>query len=206
VKERDEMYPLLQRWGDAPLAQVDRVAVPWFGIRAFGVHVNGYVRKADGLYLWIAERAMDRLIDPGKLDNIIGGGQPIGLSVEENLAKEAGEEAGVSANMIRNAKAAGTLSYKTERMRGLRNDTLFVYDMEFQPDFMPRNTDGEVGKFHLMPITEVAALVRDTDRFKFNCNLVIIDFLLRQGFFAENGTEYAELSKAMQPLKIQPLP
>ena len=97
TKLRDEMYPLIGKWGDRPAAQIDRVAVPWFGARAWGIHVNGFVRKSDGLYLWIGERAADRPAAPGKLDNMIGGGQPIGLTLEQNLCKEAQEEAGIDA-------------------------------------------------------------------------------------------------------------
>ncbi len=40
-KLRKEMYPVLERWGDPPLAQLDRAAVPWFGVKGYGVHVNG---------------------------------------------------------------------------------------------------------------------------------------------------------------------
>ncbi|HUY68937.1 MAG TPA: DUF4743 domain-containing protein [Alphaproteobacteria bacterium] len=184
-KLRDEMYPVVEKWGDPPLAQIDRAGVPWFGVKGFGIHVNGFVKKPSGLHLWIGERAKNRLVDPGKLDNMIGGGQPIGLTLEENLRKEAHEEAGINAALADTARPASTLHYKSERMHGLRNDVLFVYDLEMPENFAPRNQDGEVGAFHLMPLAEVAALVRDTDRFKFNCNLVIIDFLMRHGFLAK---------------------
>src|ERR1700744_1247066 len=50
-KPRKEMYPVIENWGDTPLAQLDRRAVPWFGIKGFGIHVNGFVRKTDGIYL-----------------------------------------------------------------------------------------------------------------------------------------------------------
>jgi len=33
-----------------------------------------------------------------------------------------------------------------------------------------------------MPIESVADIVRDSEAFKPNCNLVVIDFLLRHGF------------------------
>lgn len=190
---RNEMYPVLEKWGDKPLAKIDRAAVPWFGIRGFGVHVNGFVRKKDGLYLWTGERAKDRQVDPGKLDNLIGGGQPIGLTLEENLQKEAQEEAGIGPLLAKKAKQAGTISYMAGRQLGLRNDTLFVFDLELPEDFQPRNTDGEVAAFYLWPLSEVAEIVRDTDRFKFNCNLVIIDFLMRHDFLTKANGEYDKI-------------
>jgi 8-oxo-dGTP pyrophosphatase MutT (NUDIX family) len=193
-KLRREMYPVIQEWGDAPLAQLDRIAVPWFGVRGFGIHVNGFVRKKDGLHLWIGERATNRLNDPGKFDNMIGGGQPIGLSLENNLCKEAEEEAGIPADLALTAKPVTQLRYMLERKGGLRVDTLFIYDLELPEGYTPHNTDGEVAAFHLMPIAEVAAIVHDTNRFKFNCNLVVIDFLIRHGFLTAEHGEYEQLT------------
>ena len=192
---RQEMYAVVEKWGDAPLAQIDRAAIPWFGVRAWGVHVNGFVRKEDGIYLWIGERAADRLADPGKLDNMIGGGQPIGLSLMENVCKEAKEEAGIDAPLALTSKQVGALDYRWERPDGIRNDTLFICDLELPEDFTPQNTDGEVAAFHLMPLSEVAAFVRDTDKFKLNCNLVIIDFLMRHGFIDASDAAYGELAR-----------
>jgi 8-oxo-dGTP pyrophosphatase MutT (NUDIX family) len=196
---RCEMYPVVENWGDEPIAQIDRVAVPWFGVRAWGVHVNGFARKEDGLHLWVGERAANRPADPGKLDNLIGGGQPIGLTLEQNLCKEAHEEAGIEASLALTAKLTKTLNYRMERVDGLRSDTLFIYDLELPASFTPHNTDGEVAAFHLMPLSEVAQFVRETDRFKFNCNLVIIDFMLRHKFISAQNEEYAELRHWLQP-------
>ncbi|MFA5040287.1 MAG: DUF4743 domain-containing protein [Bdellovibrionales bacterium] len=190
---RNEMYPVIEKWGDEPLAEADRVAVPWMGFRAWGIHVNGFVRKKDGLYLWIGERAADRLVDPGKLDNLIGGGQPIGLTLEQNLCKEAKEEAGIEASLALTAKQIRTIDYLYERPHGLRTDTLFIYDLQLPESFVPRNTDGEVAAFKLMPLDEVADLICNTDKFKFNCPLVITDFLMRHGHIAPQNSEYESL-------------
>ena len=190
---RDEMYAVVEEWGDEPVAQVDRAAIPWLGTRAWGVHVNGYVRKKDGLYLWAGERALDRPSAPGQLDNIIGGGQPIGLTIEENLCKEAMEEAGIAREIALTAVRAGEVDYRQAREDGLRTDTLVVYDLELPDGYMPRNTDGEVAAFHLFPVEEIAKIVRETDRFKLNCNLIIIDFLMRHGVITQKDAEYAAL-------------
>lgn len=200
VAMRHEMYPVIKKWGDKPLAQIDRAAIPWFGVQGFGIHVNGYVRKADGLYMWIGERAADRQVDPGKLDNMIGGGQPIGLTLPENLCKEAKEEAGLSPSVALSAQLIKSIHYKLEKNNGLRNDVLFVYDLELPSSVIPQNTDGEVAAFHLMSLAEVADLVENTNRFKFNCNLVITDFLMRHSYLENRQPEfdalYAFFSKA----------
>lgn len=199
-----EIYPVIENWGDEPLAEIDRAAIPWFGTRGFGVHANGYVRRSDGLYIWVATRAMDRRIDPGKRDNIIGGGLPIGYTVLENLAKEAWEEAGINAPTIATAKACGALNYRRAMMKGLRNDTLFQFDLELPEHMIPRNTDGEVERFDLLPAREVADIVANTDDFKFNCNLVMIDFLMRHGVIDPTHPEYQALCAAMAKIKSEP--
>ena len=81
------------------LAQLDRGALPSFGVVAVGVHVNGLVRRPDGVHVWIARRAADKLLDPGKLDHIVAGGVPAGLTPAETLVKEAAEEAAIPASL-----------------------------------------------------------------------------------------------------------
>ena len=62
-----------------------------------------------------------------------------------------------------------------ERPEGLRRDLLHCYDLDLPEDFVPRAADGEVESFELWPIARVLQTVRDTDDFKFNVNLVLID-------------------------------
>ena len=173
---RGEDYPVVTSWGQPPLLKIDRAAVAHFGVKSFGLHVNGFVRRADGIHLWVGRRATDRKVAPGKLDNLVAGGQPIGLSLDENLVKEAHEEAGLSAEAARRAVPVGVVSYLMENPAGLKPDTLFLYDLEVAEEFVPRNMDGEVEHFMLWPLDEVARRVRDTEDFKFNVSLVIIDF------------------------------
>lgn len=167
---------------DGPiLAQLDRGALPSFGVTALGVHVNGLVRRRDGLFLWVARRARDKLLDPGKLDHIVAGGVPAGLTPGETLVKEAAEEAAIPASLAGKAKPVAVIGYAMERQEGLRRDLLYAYDLELPDDFRPRAADGEVEAFELWPIERVLATVRDTEAFKFNVNLVLIDLFLRYG-------------------------
>lgn len=176
-----ELYAVKRRWHETEAMRLDRALVPAFGLRAYGVHVNGVVRQPSGPHLWIATRAADRIVAPGKLDNMVGGGQPAGLSLTDNVIKECAEEAGLPEAVARRARPAGAISYSFAVPAGLRVDTLFVYDLDLPADTVPINRDGEIAAFTLMPLPEVLSLVRDSDRFKFNVNLVIIDFALRHG-------------------------
>jgi hypothetical protein len=171
---------------DAPvLARIDRGAIPSFGIRAVGVHVNGLVRRPDGLHMWIARRAMDKLLDPGKLDHIVAGGVPAGLGPAETLVKEAGEEAAIPPELAAAAVHVGTIGYAMERSEGLRRDWVHCYDLMLPQDFTPRAVDGEVAAFELWPLSRAVETVRDTDDFKFNVNLVLIDLFIRHRLIAE---------------------
>ncbi len=191
--------------GRPPLFLIDRSAVQAFGFGAVGVHLNGYVRRPDGLHVWVAERAAGRHSHPGLLDNMVAGGQPAGLSLRENLVKEAAEEAGIPEALAVRASAAGAVTYCLETESGLRPDILYVYDLELPAGFQPRNADGEVAYFELWPAARLAATVRDTRRFKFNCNLVVIDFLLRRGVLGPEDPDYAAILSGLRPaLPIDP--
>lgn len=192
-----EPYPVTPGGRDAALCVMDRAAGAWFGIRAFGQHLNGYVRTDEGLQMWLGRRARDRLIFPGRLDNMVAGGLPWGVSLEQNLAKEGAEEAGLPENLTRQAKPVGVVSYNRVAKRGYRPDVLYCYDLELPPGFEPRNTDGEVESFSLVALDEVARLVRETDEFKLNCNLVIVDFLLRHGYIQPHEPDYLALATGL---------
>lgn len=178
---REELFPVLAAWGEEPRFLVERAACPLFGVRAWGVHMNGYVRKNEEIYLWVAIRAKDKPTFPSMLDNMVAGGQPVGLSPHENMIKECHEEAGIPPEIAGAANLESTLTYLHQPERGLKPDEIFCFDLELPDRFIPQNQDGEIDRFELWPIEEAAARVRDTADFKFNCNLVIIDFLIRHG-------------------------
>ncbi len=167
---------------DGPvLGQVDRAAFPVLGLLAWGVHLNGLVRREDGLHLWVARRAADKLLDPGKLDHLVAGAVAAGMTVEETLLKEGAEEAGLSPALLGAARRVGTISYAMERPEGLRRDALACFDVELPEAWRPAAVDGEVAGFELWPVRAVLAEVRAGDGFKFNVNLVLIGLFLRLG-------------------------
>ena len=143
-KLRNEPYQVGTGWGDEPLLTVDRAVVPLFGIEAYGLHVNGFVRAKDGLEIWVGRRAKNKATAPGKLDHLIAGGHPHAISLRDNLIKEAKEEANMRADLAQQAKPVGAVSYRLRNEEGLRNDILFIYDLEVPESFTPKNTDGEV--------------------------------------------------------------
>ena len=176
------------------LATVDRGALPWFGIQAEGVHVNGLVQRADGLHLWVGRRAADRLMDPGKLDHLVAGGIPAGLTREQTLVKEGAEEAGLGEPAMRMARHASVVSYTMARQEGLRRDRLHCYDLALPEQVQPDPQDGEVTGFELWPIERVVQTMRTTDDFKFNVNVVLIDLLLRLDLLSPDESSVLRLA------------
>lgn len=196
-KWRNETFDVMTRWGEEPLFRLDRGAVPFFGVRAYGVHLNGY-RFVDGnLHLWIGRRALDKQVAPDKLDNIVAGGIGNGHGIVATLYKEADEEGGIPASLVARARPAGAVSYLMRTALGVRDDVLFVYDLELPAEFTPKNRDGEIVRFELIPAERVLEQVRSTDYFKFNVNLVILDFAMRHGLIPVDDPEYLDIATGL---------
>ena len=193
---RGEAFDVRATPNGPALTRIDRGALPSFGIQATGVHVNGLVQRDGTPHLWVARRARDKQLDPGKLDHIVAGGVSAGYGSMETLIKEAGEEAAIPPELAAHAVHAGMIGYVMERPEGLRRDCLHCYDLALPDDFTPTPSDGEVEAFELWPMRRVFETVRDTGDFKFNVNLVLIDLFIRQGLIA--GQEADSLRVGLQ--------
>jgi len=178
---RREAFDVRAHPAGPKLATIDRGALPAFGIAAQGIHLNGLVRKPSGLHVWVARRAANKMLDPGKLDHLVAGGVSAGMAAAETLLKEAAEEAAVPHDLVAGAVKRAEIAYAMLRPEGLRRDLLHCYDLELPASFEPQAADGEVEAFELWPIERVFKTVRDTDDFKFNVNLVLIDLFQRLG-------------------------
>jgi 8-oxo-dGTP pyrophosphatase MutT (NUDIX family) len=179
------------------LSTIDRGALPLFGIAGEGVHLNGLVRRPDGLFLWVARRSAAKALDPGKLDHLVAGGIGAGMSPCQTLIKEAQEEAGLPAALAAAARPVGTVRYTMLRGEGLRRDRLHCFDLVLPENFTPAPQDGEVESFACWPLPRVIETVRDGDAFKFNVNLVLIDLFLRLGLIDDAGEEGWALRAAL---------
>ena len=219
-KWRDELFPATMGFDDEPAFAVERAVVSLLGLRGYGVHANGLVRdeSAPGGYrLWVGRRAADKATWPGKLDHLAAGGQPLGLDPYVNMVKECGEEAGIPPELCeKGLHAAGAVSYRlgethTRMVDGaskgvttatevhtLKRDVLFVYDLELPADFTPVPVDGEVESFELMDLQTVVNLIAETEEFKPNVALVIVDMLVRRGIVTAESKGYLKLIKSLR--------
>ncbi|MEK9683168.1 MAG: DUF4743 domain-containing protein [Rhodospirillaceae bacterium] len=194
---RNELYPVGTNFYSAPFFEIERSAAPRFGIRGYGVHINGFVRRPDGIHLWVGRRAKNKPTYPGLLDNMVAGGLPVGLKPRENVIKESAEEASVPPEISEKAQSVGVITYKHLFEEGLKPDVMFIFDMELPSDFVPRSTDGEMESFQMLPAEEVMEICAETTDFKFNCSVVNIDFFIRHGILTSDNPEYLEIVQGL---------
>jgi len=195
---RDEPYPVTWEFTLSPWMAMERAVVPWFGVRAFGPHMTGYVRRKDGLHIWVPRRSYVKPTFPGQLDNTVAGGQPVDIGLHDNLIKECAEEASIPRALAQHAKAVSFISYLNQSGPQLKPDLMTCFDLELPGDFTPHANDGEVHSFELWPVRRVLETVRDTTDFKYNCNLVLIDFFVRHGLLSADDPQFVAIVSGLR--------
>jgi 8-oxo-dGTP pyrophosphatase MutT (NUDIX family) len=203
VGRRGEMFTVADGWRGESLFELDRGMVEFFGVRAYAAHLNGWRPSVDGVDFWIAKRAMSKALAPGKLDNLVAGGIGAGFTARETLIKEAWEEAGISETLASQAVSVGAIRYRREMGTAMRDEVVFVYDLEVPVDIIPDNMDGEVEAFRIMSARDCLALVRETDAFMYDVNLVLIDFAVRHSLIAPEDPDYLFLIQGLSGSLVQ---
>ncbi len=193
---RDERYALAAHWGAEPLCLIERAAARFFGIRTYAAHVNGLVRS-ESTAMWLARRSPSKAIDPGLLDNLVGGGIASGDTVTATMVREAWEEAGIAADVAATAAPAGEVRICRSRPDGLQRETVFVHDLWLPSGFVPSNQDGEAVEHRLVSLDQAAMLIahrREPDMVTADASVVIVDFLLRNGNVDRDSPSYRDLN------------
>jgi 8-oxo-dGTP pyrophosphatase MutT (NUDIX family) len=199
VSLRREAFDVRAEPDSEVLARLDRGALSPLGVVSQGVHLNGRVRRPDGLHLWVGWRSKDKSVAPGKLDNLVAGGVPSGLSPMQTLLKEAAEEASMSPALAARARQVSRVSYRMADGPGVRRDVLHCFDLDLPEDFAPVPADDEVERFELWPAERLLRTVRETSDVKFNVNLVLIDLFLREGLVDPRSDEGKRLRAGLDP-------
>ena len=158
-----------ERYRIEDLFEIERAAARPFGLTTEAVHLNGIV----GERMWLARRSATKPIDPGLLDNLVGGGVSAGFSIQDTLTKEAWEEAGIPAELAARATRGGTVRVLREVPEGVQSEVVHVYNLLLPETFTPRNQDGEVQEFRLASFAEVRA----RDDMTHEAKLVALDYL-----------------------------
>jgi len=169
---RDERYDV------SHLFELERAAARYFGVHTYAAHVNGLVRNADGIAMWLARRSATKSIDPGKLDNLVGGGIAVGMAIADTVVKEAWEEAGIPRDIAATAHLMGEVTVLREQHDGIQHETVYIHDLWLDEAFVPQNQDGEAVEHRLVAIDDVAAVLA-TDEMTIDATLVALQCLSR---------------------------
>ena len=181
---RDETYGVPSLSNGTILARIERASSRFWGSLTFGAHATGYAADANGrpTHLWVAQRAHNKATDPGLFDNLIGGGVAFGQTPLEALVREGWEEAGLLPKQMQAAHLGRVIRLLRDIPEGYQNERLYAFDLPLPQGVVPRNQDGEVAGFELLPVHEALALAA-TPRMTVDAALVTLDFALRHGLF-----------------------
>ena len=187
---RDERYAVGPAFDAPPWFLLERAAARYFGIHSWAVHGNGLVLDGTELRMWFARRSPTKAIDPGMLDNLVGGGVPAGFRLRDAFVKEAWEEAGLRDAVACAATPVGTLQIVRDTDGGLFRESIVVYDIALNRDDIPANQDGEAIEHRCVSLTEAArliALTEGADQVTPEASLVVLDALVRHGAVDPEG-------------------
>ena len=196
---RNETYAIVTHLGAPALALIERAASRFWGTLTFGAHCNGYVADAAGrpAHLWIARRALSKPTDPGKLDNLVGGGVPHGQTPFEALLREGFEEAGLDEATMQRATPGRVIELRCDIAEGFMHERLHTFDLCLPSATVPCNQDGEVAEWMRLSVDEAIERA-GRDEMTVDAALVTLDFALRQRLL---GTaDAAKLAPRLAPL------
>ena len=195
---REERVSISHHYAAPELLRIERAATRYFGMMAYGAHLNGFARRKGLEHAWIARRSADRPIDPDRLDNLVGGRIAAGFTVDETIRKEAWEEAGIPEKLLDGVNCLGAVRVEYSVPEGLHREILFVHDLWLAEDFTPKNQDDEVAAIRCLPVEDVIEAMLAGD-FTLDAGAVMADGLIRQGMLPPEDPQYLELIRLLRP-------
>ena len=201
---RDETYAIVTQLGEPPLVLIERAAARFWGTLTFGANANGYVADTAGrpTHLWIARRALGKATDPGKFDNLVGGGVPFGQTPFETLVREGYEEAGLPAEQMRRAVPGRVIELACDIAEGFMHEQLHSFDLCLPAEVTPVNQDGEVAELRCLPVDAAIDLAAG-GAMTMDASLVTLDFALRHRLLASH--DHARLAALMPQAQAGPV-
>lgn len=196
---QDEPYPIFGSRSSEIC--IERAGSSLFGLVDYGIHLTAYVERENGLQVWVARRAKDKMTYPGMLDNTVAGGILYGEEPRTTIVREAIEEASLPEDLVQEKiRACGVLSYfhvqgaNEGDPTGLFQPSVrFVYDLRLGPDVKPLPADEDIDHYELLSADEIKAALAAGD-FRPSSTLVLLDFCIRHGIInSENEKHYSEI-------------
>ncbi len=144
------------------LARVERGAARALGIATRAVHLIGH---ASGQRMWIQQRALTKATEPGQWDTLMGGMVSAADTVQTALQRETWEEAGLQLDQLQHLRYGG--QFTVQKPNGADGGVGYMverthwYEALVPDGIVPKNQDGEVAQFALVPRPELLAMLYD---------------------------------------------
>lgn len=170
---------LLDVWaGDVSIAAIERGVVRPLGLTTRAVHLNA--RNAAGA-LWVARRALNKATDPGLWDTLVGGLVGYGESDDLALVRETDEEAGLSAEQIKDRTPIRQIAVMQRQLpEGYQIERVLTSECVLADDCVPVNKDGEVMHIQCIKPVEVLDMLL-AKAFTTEATIVIAEDMVRRG-------------------------
>jgi 8-oxo-dGTP pyrophosphatase MutT (NUDIX family) len=151
---RDEQLPVAAPDGGV-LGTVERAVVRPLGIPTRAVHLVGWT--PDGRQ-WVQQRSHAKANDPGMWDTLMGGMVPASDTLDQALARETWEEAGLRLEQLQQVRWRGQV--RTARPSsavegGYVREVIDWAECIVPAGVVPRNQDGEVQQFAAIDAAEL---------------------------------------------------
>ena len=195
---RDEPVTISHHYCAPELFRIERAATRHFGLVAYASHLNGLTLRDGELHAWIARRSAGKAVDPGRLDNLVGGRIAAGYTVEETIRKEAWEEAGITEAMMKPVKCSGAVRVEYTVPEGLHREIIFVHDLWLPRDFTPANQDGEVAALYCLSVADAVEAIL-AGEFTLDAGAVMVESLIRNGIMQPEDPEYLDMVRLLRP-------
>lgn len=171
---RDEQLAVTDASGEV-LGSVEPAAVRPLGITTFAVHLAGFTPTGE---CWVQQRSLSKPNDPGLWDTLMGGMVPASDALEDALARETWEEAGLRMAQLQALAYGGRVAVRrpTGDVRGgYVVEWIDWYHCIVPQACVPENQDGEVAQFRRLAAGELSETL-SRDGFTLEAALVLSEF------------------------------
>jgi 8-oxo-dGTP pyrophosphatase MutT (NUDIX family) len=173
---RDEQLGVCNPAGEV-VGTVERGAVRVLGVATRAVHLVGLA--PDGR-MWVQKRSATKPNNPGLWDTLMGGMVSAADSLQEALARETWEEAGLRTGALQDLRHGGHVDFSRPSREGggagYMVERIDWFRAQLPDGMEPCNQDGEVERFDLLPLDAVREQV-GAGLFTMEAGLVIAGFL-----------------------------
>lgn len=142
------------------VAAIERAAVRPLGIATQAVRLVGRDGAGNS---WLQQRALDKDVDPGRWDTLVGGLVAHGESIAATLARETWEEAGLRIEALQGLAPLDVITVRRPLAEGWMVERMHVFEAVLPEGLEPHNQDGEVQRFERADEVRVVERLRAGD-------------------------------------------